>query len=393
MAVIINGSGTVTGLAVGGLPDGSVDADTLAANSVTAAKIVDGTIVDAEVTSLAASKLTGALPAISGAALTGVNAVNAGRKNLIINGGFDVWQRSTAATSYGNYASADRWKQITAGEVSKVVDGDRNTVLKLVTSTGQAPNRITQYLEAPARLKGKTLTLSFWMKTSEVLTLDINFWVGDAAGNYPVYGKTGGSAGNSTALGGSTSTSWTKYTTSVVIPSYTEYTNGTDKMEINIGVVNGTAAGKSIYYDDIQLEVGSVATDFEHRSYGEELALCLRYFWAQVPLGSATGMAGQSGQHIIGNGYYLTTTQVETAVNFPVQMRAAPTLNISSGSNHFVAESYANNDYFNSLTRFSANKQTALLYASNSDVSGTGGNACRVVATNTNSHIYWEAEL
>ena len=76
MAVIINGSGTVTGLAVGGLPDGSVDADTLAANSVTAAKIVDGTIVDAEVTSLAASKLTGALPAISAANLTGIPAGN-----------------------------------------------------------------------------------------------------------------------------------------------------------------------------------------------------------------------------------------------------------------------------------------------------------------------------
>ena len=236
-----------------------------------------------------------------------------GRKNLIINGGFDVWQRSTAATSYGNYASADRWKQITAGEVSKVVDGDRNTVLKLVTSTGQSPNRISQYLEAPARLKGKTLTLSFWMKTSEVLTLDINFWLGDAAGNYPVYGKTGGSAGNSTALGGSTSTSWTKYTTSVVIPSYTEYTNGTDKLEINIGVVNGTAAGKSIYYDDIQLEVGSVATDFEHRSYGEILADCQRYFQALT--------------------LYLNTNSAQYPM-FYVTKRAAPTLSsTASGFN------------------------------------------------------------
>ena len=78
MAIVIDGSGTVTGLAVGGLPDGSVDADTLAANSVTAAKIVDGTIVDAEVTSLAASKLTGALPAISGANLTGIASVPSG---------------------------------------------------------------------------------------------------------------------------------------------------------------------------------------------------------------------------------------------------------------------------------------------------------------------------
>jgi len=79
MSIVVNGSGTITGISTGGLPDGSVDVDTLAANSVTAAKIVDGTIVDAEVTSLAATKLTGTiadarfpatLPAISGAALT-----------------------------------------------------------------------------------------------------------------------------------------------------------------------------------------------------------------------------------------------------------------------------------------------------------------------------------
>jgi len=76
MSIVVNGSGTITGISTGGLPDGSVDVDTLAANSVTAAKIVDGTIVDAEVTSLAASKLTGALPAISAANLTSIPAGN-----------------------------------------------------------------------------------------------------------------------------------------------------------------------------------------------------------------------------------------------------------------------------------------------------------------------------
>ena len=60
MALVLNGDGTVTGLAVGGLPDGTVDSGTIAT----------GTIVDADVNDLAASKLTGALPAISGASLT-----------------------------------------------------------------------------------------------------------------------------------------------------------------------------------------------------------------------------------------------------------------------------------------------------------------------------------
>tara|TARA_R110000851_G_scaffold45813_1_gene111934 strand:- start:111 stop:737 length:627 start_codon:yes stop_codon:yes gene_type:complete len=61
MAIVINGSGTLSGLAVGGLPDGTVDSGTIAT----------GTIVNADINDLAASKLTGALPAISGASLTG----------------------------------------------------------------------------------------------------------------------------------------------------------------------------------------------------------------------------------------------------------------------------------------------------------------------------------
>jgi len=49
MAIVINGTGTVTGISVGGLPDAIVDLDTLAANSVNAAKIVDGTVVAADI--------------------------------------------------------------------------------------------------------------------------------------------------------------------------------------------------------------------------------------------------------------------------------------------------------------------------------------------------------
>ena len=44
MPVTINGDGSITGLAVGGLPDGSVDADTLASNAVTSAKLASGAI-------------------------------------------------------------------------------------------------------------------------------------------------------------------------------------------------------------------------------------------------------------------------------------------------------------------------------------------------------------
>ena len=76
MAIVINGSGTVTGLAVGGLPDGTVDAGTLATNSVDSAELIDGAVDNSHIGALAASKLTGALPAISAANLTAIPAAN-----------------------------------------------------------------------------------------------------------------------------------------------------------------------------------------------------------------------------------------------------------------------------------------------------------------------------
>jgi len=62
MAITINGTGSITGLTAGGLPDGSVTTDDLAADAVTSGKIASGTIVDADVNASAAiadSKLTG----------------------------------------------------------------------------------------------------------------------------------------------------------------------------------------------------------------------------------------------------------------------------------------------------------------------------------------------
>jgi len=129
MSIVINGSGTVTGISAGGLPDGSVDADTLAANSVTAAKIVDGTIVDAEVTSLAASKLTGALPAISGASLTGI--VNAA---------------TVSTTAPSSPAQGDQWFDSTAGTTAmKVYNGTSWDTMSTQTQDGSTAALAPEY--------------------------------------------------------------------------------------------------------------------------------------------------------------------------------------------------------------------------------------------------------
>ena len=59
MSLVINGSGSITGLAVGGLPDGTVDSGTLATNSVDSAELIDGAVDDSHMAAMAASKLSG----------------------------------------------------------------------------------------------------------------------------------------------------------------------------------------------------------------------------------------------------------------------------------------------------------------------------------------------
>ena len=77
MAIVFDSdAGTITGLSVGGLPDGIVDAGTLATNSVDSAELIDGAVDDSHMAAMAASKLTGALPAISAASLTNIPAAN-----------------------------------------------------------------------------------------------------------------------------------------------------------------------------------------------------------------------------------------------------------------------------------------------------------------------------
>jgi len=106
MAIVINGSGTVTGISVGGLPDGIVDAGTLATNSVDSAELIDGAVDDSHIAALAASKLTGALPAISGASLTGFTDAQmpAGSVIQVVQGTPKTSQ--TATTTTGSWVNA-----------------------------------------------------------------------------------------------------------------------------------------------------------------------------------------------------------------------------------------------------------------------------------------------
>jgi hypothetical protein len=70
----------------------------------------------------------------------------------------------------------------------------------------------------------------------------------------------------------------------------------------------------------VQLEVGSQATPFEHRSFGEELALCQRYFYKTQ---------SDSTFDFFSNGVAISSTLAYNGLSFPCRMRSAPTLTTS----------------------------------------------------------------
>ena len=77
-----------------------------------------------------------------------------------------------------------------------------------------------------------------------------------------------------------------------------------------------TTTGATFDFTGLELEVGEKATTFEHRSYSDELARCQRYYYRHNVTSNLTG----------GSGGYYATTAGRVWNQFPVTMRAAPTL-------------------------------------------------------------------
>ena len=77
------------------------------------------------------------------------------------------------------------------------------------------------------------------------------------------------------------------------------------------------ASGNELYITGVQLEVGSVATEFEHRSFGQELALCQRYLFKNI---------NESGELGANYGKAYSASELFASVRFPVGMRATPTV-------------------------------------------------------------------
>jgi hypothetical protein len=193
------------------------------------------------------------------------------------------------------------------------------------------------------------------------------------------YAGSADNFGSSTTISeqnlGSLSGSWVKYTASWTVPS-----GGLNGLALNI-----LCAGSSTFtmgVTGVQLEVGSVATPFEHRSFGEELALCQRYYWNLV----------NGTDNEIGIGAYQTSSELNNIIQFPVLMRTGPTLDIVTGTNYYKINRSGASDGFNSFTIARATTRNALIY-NGSEISGTAGQAGETQSGNASAFLSFTAEL
>jgi len=201
------------------------------------------------------------------------NLIGAGRRNLIINGGFDVWQRGTSFISAGTGYAADRFRHLVYGgatpDITKVAGfGDFRNAIRYTGVDGSAGAQIEveHRIEATSLPQTGNLTLSYWVRGSKA---------GSVRTGRIINGSTGAT---NTGYGSiEVSTEWSRVTVTVATLSATE------AQYYRLFVLDSLLSymsDNSVWLEmtGIQLEAGSVVTPFEHRSYGEELALCQRYY-------------------------------------------------------------------------------------------------------------------
>jgi len=304
------------------------------------------------------------------------SALNSGRKNMIINGAMTINQRYntssyTVPNATGGSYTLDRWavNEATGGAVNVNMDGDPgggnadlspvqefSRAMQLACTNGDASigsNENTHFFQ---NIEGYNIAHLKWgSRYASPVTL--SFWVrSNVPGIYCVGLENG--ATNRTCIKeykiepgfgwqkvaltfpGCTDGTWEQDSDCGIrvrfcLSTGSDYDDGIDGTWVNSdelatsNQVNWMVDSNSRYFiTGVQLEKGRTATEFEHRHYGEELALCQRYF---IPFPSRSG---GTLQWVVS---YLSGT-VRAVCQAPNSMRIVPTA-IDSGTGTTTVQS------------------------------------------------------
>ena len=282
-----------------------------------------------------------------------------GRRNVIINGSQQVAQRATSVSDVGGsqgYFCTDRFKSTLSGTAARYTvsqDSDApagfSKALKYDVTTADTSVAAAEFHAISYRAEGqdishfewgtsdaKKCTFSFYAKATAAQTVVVNFVRATTSGTsrsvskafsittsyqrftFTLPADTGGDAQVETNAEGFAIhiglSMGSNFTSGTLNETWQDFTNANRF----VGVGNlASSTDNNFFITGIQLEVGSQATPFEHRSFGEELELCQRYFWQYgtgdpqyTPIGA--GNSEESFSNI--------------TMFYPTKMRAAPSI-------------------------------------------------------------------
>jgi len=345
-------------------------------------------------------------------------------RNLIINGAMQVAQRGTSSTGLhtSGYYTTDRFSLVFGNEDELRVTMTQNSVtdlpgfansLKVQTTTAESAIAADESYYIINRYEGQdfqhlkygtssalSTTLSFYVKSSVTGTFAVAIYQTDGndiiGSTYTINSANTWEKKEITFAGNTLAAIVDDNTNAIMIDWF--LAAGSNFTSVNNTSWGGYETGKLAYghgtnavatttnatweITGVQWELGEQATPFEHRSFGDELARCQRYY-SQFDSDNGGWIAGA---------FFYNTTAVEATVRLPQRMRAAPTVSISGTENHIVIQRAATSNAGAGSTQFNQATTVAYNLSTTADGSSTTGNGTNLYVQNT-AILKHDAEL
>jgi len=351
------------------------------------------------------------------------NSQIGGRRNLAYNGAMLVSQRSTSVTGIGassGYFTLDRFKiaaantagRLTMAQVAITDLPGFTKCLKLSCTTADASIAAGELLMLHQMLEGQDLQ-QLKKGTSDAEKVTVSFYVkANAAATY-TFELADHDSTRKNSIEFSVTTGWTRViltfdgdTTDAIdndntvglqmflwLHAGSTYTGGSHTDNVWHTTVNQTvgdnntsffdATSRTLFITGFQVEVGSVATPFENRSFGEELALCQRYYYAVT--GTAKGR--------FATGQYFSATQGDIPIPFKTTMRAAYSLTQSALSDILITSATAERAASALALDVSGSLHAASVRFTNGSSTGAQGVPAIMILLDDESFIAFDAEI
>tara|TARA_R110000868_G_scaffold35536_3_gene127285 strand:- start:1621 stop:2631 length:1011 start_codon:yes stop_codon:yes gene_type:complete len=328
----------------------------------------------------------------SGVSLAGQfdSASSFGFKNRIINGQMQIAQRATSATITAGstiaagYSTVDRFyvyctgANVTAAQVAG--SGAIKNNLQITGAASVTAIGVGQRIESlnSYDMAGSTATLSVNLANSLLTT--VTWTASYATTTADTFGTLAAPTVTQIATGSFTVTSTlTNYSTQITIPAA-----ATTGLQIVFTV--GAQVSGTWTIGNVQLEKSSIATSFDYRPYGAELALAQRYYFrAQA----------DDTSYLFGVGGARSTTEATFVGNYPVPMRISPTALEQNGTAaHYTVQTGGVDRSSSAVVAYNG-ITTQQLYAITTTVASgqTAGQAGFVYGQNLTAYLGWSAEL